>query len=261
LSRRSWRGAPRPGWCGARSFYFDATKKVEANASLESITPRFAVEQHLQDLFEEDPQEAPEGTSPEAASAAAVGELYPLPTSEDAELISANAARRDWISKTGHQDREVKGNFYRRNADLFLSKTDPDASPMKRKGADHSHLGYQVHCVVDGGKARVILGVLVAPFEVTENKPMLDLLWRAAFRWKCWPHRVSGDSAYGTVENVAAIERAGVRAYVALTGAGQGRPFFGKDEFAYDPKRDLYTCPADEILVPRMRNVARSLIG
>jgi len=43
----------------------------------------------------------------------------------------------------------VKGNFYRRKADLFLSKTDPDASPMKRKGADHSHLGYQAHCEVD----------------------------------------------------------------------------------------------------------------
>jgi hypothetical protein len=48
----------------------------------------------------------------------------------------------------------VKSNFYKRKADLFLSKTDPDASPMKRKGADHIHLGYQAHCVVDGGKAR-----------------------------------------------------------------------------------------------------------
>jgi len=48
---------------------------------------------------------------------------------------------------------------------------------------------------------------------------------------------------------------------VALKGAGQGRPFFGKDEFAYHPERDLYTCPAGELLVARMRNVARSLIG
>jgi hypothetical protein len=29
---------------------------------------------------------------------------------------------------------------------------------------------------VDGGKARIILNVLVTPFEVTENAPMLDLL-------------------------------------------------------------------------------------
>ena len=99
------------------------------------------------------------------------------------------------------------------------------------------------------------LGVLVAPFEVTENKPMLDMLWRATFRWRIWPPRVTGDSAYGTVENIAAIEKMGISAYVALIkGAGQGRPFFGKDEFAYDPERDHYTCPAGEILVPRMRN-------
>jgi hypothetical protein len=155
----------------------------------------------------------------------------------------------------------VKGNFYRRKADLFLSKTDPEASPMKRKGADHSHLGYQAHCVVDGGKARIILGVLVTPFEVTENKPMLDMLWRSAFRWRLRPRRVTGDSAYGTVENIAAIEKAGIRAYTALKGAGQGRPFFGKDEFTYDSQHDLYTCPAGEILLPHMRNVARSLIG
>jgi hypothetical protein len=37
-------------------------------------------------------------------------------------------------------------------------------------------LGYQVHYAVDGGKARIILGVLVTPSEVTENRPMLDLL-------------------------------------------------------------------------------------
>jgi hypothetical protein len=42
---------------------------------------------------------------------------------------------------------------------------------------------------------------------------------------------------------------------------GQGRPFFGKNEFAYDPERDLYTCPAGEMLKLRTRNVARSLIG
>ena len=44
------------GLVWGEELYFDATK-IEANASLESITPRFAVEQHLQDLFEDAPQE------------------------------------------------------------------------------------------------------------------------------------------------------------------------------------------------------------
>jgi hypothetical protein len=65
-----------------------------------------------------------------------------FPASDDEELTVFNTAKEDWITRMGRQEREVKGNFYRRKADLFLSKTDPDASPMKRKGADHSHLGY-----------------------------------------------------------------------------------------------------------------------
>jgi transposase len=124
------------GLVWGQEFYFDATK-VEANASLESITPRFAVEQHLYDLFEEDPQEEdPNGASSDELRVPTAKDLGSFPTSENAELVAANAAKSDRISKAGRQDREVKGTFYRRKADLFLSKTDPDASPMKRKGAE-----------------------------------------------------------------------------------------------------------------------------
>jgi hypothetical protein len=95
----------------------------------------------------------------------------------------------------------------------------------------------------------VILNVLVTPSEVSENRPMLDLLWRTAFRWHLWPHHVTGDAKYGTAENVSAIEGAGIRAYVAPHESGdKGKAFFGKGEFVYDPKRDLYLCPAGEEL-------------
>ncbi len=51
-----------------------------------------------------------------------------------------------------------------------------------RLSEGQTKLGYQAYYVVDGGKARVILNVLVTPSEVSENRPMLDLLWRTAFR-------------------------------------------------------------------------------
>ena len=227
--------------------YFDATK-VDANASLDSIAPRFAVEAHLGGLFEE--EEGATGAEPEAAS---------LPTADDAALKELNAAKSDWISRNGRQRREVKGVWYRRTADFLCSETDPDSSPMKRRDSKGSHLGYYAHYVVDGGKARVILNTLVTPFEVTENAPMLDLLWRSAFRWRLRPRQVTGDTAYGTTQNIAAIERAGIRAYVPLTGAGKARPFFSKELFAYDPERDLYRCPAGELLRPRSTNRTRRL--
>jgi len=244
------------GLVWGEELYFDATK-IDANASLESIVPRFSVEQHLQKLFEEqeDPQDA-DGV----VSGADGKSMEHLPASNEETLKARNATQSNWISRAGRQQREVKGVWYRRTADLLVSKTDPDASPMKRKGADHSHLGYQAHCVVDGGKSRIILGVLVAPFEVTENKPMLDLLWRTAFRCKVRPHQVTGDSAYGTVENIAATEKMGIHAYLALKGAGQGRPFFGKDEFTYDAERDLYLCPAGESLRRHSAHAARRVV-
>ena len=52
---------------------------------------------------------------------------------------------------------------YRLIADLRASATDPDASPMHRKDNGASRLGYLTHYVVDGAKARVILGMLVIP--------------------------------------------------------------------------------------------------
>jgi hypothetical protein len=81
----------------------------------------------------------------------------------------------------------VKGVWYKRKADFLASKIDPDSSPMKRRESKGSHLGYYTHYVVDGGKARIILSALVTTFEVTENQPMLDLLWRSRFRWKLNP--------------------------------------------------------------------------
>jgi hypothetical protein len=55
-----------------------------------------------------------------------------------------------------------------------ISTTDPDATPMLLQGGG-IHLGYHTHYVVDGGKRRIIMAVLVVPGEVMDNQPMLDL--------------------------------------------------------------------------------------
>ena len=253
------------GLVWGEELYFDATK-VDANASLDSIAPRFFVEAHLGELFAEEEdllsaqQQQSVTTMSNGQGASSVAELYELPSADDETLVSYNAAKDDWISPDGRQRREQKGVWYRRKADFLASKTDPDSSPMKRRNSKGSHLGYYTHYVVDGGKARIILGALVTPFEVTENQPMLDLLWRTSFRWKIAPRQVTGDTAYGTTENIAAVERAGIRAYVPLTGAGKARPYFSKEEFAYNPEQDLYQCPAGEILRPKTFRAARNQV-
>jgi hypothetical protein len=106
--------------------YFDSTK-VKANASVDSLLPRFAVEAHLKKLFEdEEAPDAQEGAIRSAAPSAAVVDA--LPTANDQQLQAKNAKNSDWISRNGAQDRSFKGQRTR-TSDLRASKTDPDALP------------------------------------------------------------------------------------------------------------------------------------
>lgn len=80
-----------------------------------------------------------------------------------------------------------------------MSTTDPDATPMRLKGGG-THPGYHTHYVVDGGKNRIILSVLVVPGEVNDDQPILDLIWRILFRWHIRSSQATGDMMYGTTE-------------------------------------------------------------
>jgi hypothetical protein len=171
-----------------------------------------------------------------------------LPTAGNEDLLRSNSASEDWISRSGTQDRSFSSGPRKRTSDSRASKTNPDATPMKWPGSARK-VGYQIHYVIDGGKSRIILSVLVTTGEVTEKRPMLDLLWRSAFRWKIRPNHVTGDGKYGTVENIAAVEESGTRAYLGLQEAGgRGSDLFPKSAFTYDAEKDLYLCSAGETL-------------
>ena len=115
-------------------------------------------------------------------------------------------------------------------------------------GTGRTHLGYHDHYVVDGGRARIVLTVLVTPAEVQDNQPALDLLWRARFRWKLRPRQVAADTKYGTVENIVALEEQRIRAYFPLSEVGQRAGLFGEHDFRYDAAADVYHCPGGQTL-------------
>ena len=241
------------GLVWGEELYVDATK-VAADAGLDSLQPRFAVEAHLTRLFAGEGGDAAgdrdgEGDDGGQGNGADAPTRLPTLLTEEAcaDLDRAAAARHDWIGGAGRPDRDETSGAYRRTADFRVSTTDPDATPMPL-GDGRTHLGYQDHYVVDGGKARIILVALVAPAEVQENQPALDLVWRARFRWKLRPRQVTGDAKYGTVENVAAIEREHIRAYVPLSEAGRRSDLFSETDFVYDPAADAYRCPGNETL-------------
>jgi transposase len=239
------------GLVWGQELYIDATK-VAANAALSSLQPRFAVEAHLAHLFAtEEGDSADDGGSEGRDEGDEDDEpaRWPIALTEvaQAELADHAAQRHDWIGRAGRPNRTARRGTYRRTADFRVSTTDPDATPMPL-GDGRTHLGYQDHYVVDGGRARIILTTLVTPAEVQANQPALDLLWRACFRWKLRPLQVTGDTKYGTVENIAAIEREGIRAYFPLSEAGQRAGQFGEQDFVYDAGADTYHCPGGQTL-------------
>jgi hypothetical protein len=245
------------GLVWGRELYLDATK-VEANASMDSVKPRFFVEAHLAHLFppeaEQESEQRVQEVSQDVSSSREQQELSvsrTLPTAlspEDYEALAQhNAARHDWTLQGGKPDRDVIRGTYRRMADFVISTTDPDATVMPIKGQGR-HLGYHTRYVVDGGKSRIIMAVLVTPSEVMENQPMLDLIFRTRFRWKLWPRQVTGDTTYGTVDNIVALEQQHIHAYVPLPDFDQRTSFYGQREFQYDPEQDVYRCPQGALL-------------
>ncbi len=82
---------------------------------------------------------------------------------------------------------------------------------------------------------------------------MHDLLWQARFRRKLRPRQATGDTTYGTVENVVAIEDEGIRAYVPLPDFDRRTPGFGKLQVADEAEANVYRCPGGEVLRPIKR--------
>ncbi len=77
---------------------------------------------------------------------------------------------------------------------------------------------------------------------------MRDLVFRTCFRWKLRPRHVTGDTKYGTTDNIVALEREHIHAYVPIADLTQRTPFFRQEVFQYDAQRDVYVCPVGKEL-------------
>jgi transposase len=245
------------GLIWGKELIFDATQ-VQANADVGSLVPRFYLrakaEAHVDALFAEIAVSA----IPAAEAVVTATETAPLllPTGlspeDEAALGAKNTTAWKILDACRLDPERPASGSYRRTTDFKVSTTDPDATPMRLKGGG-TRLGYHDHYVVDGGKARIILDALVTPSDVMENQPMLDLLWRTRFRYQLHPKRAIGDTTYGTVENIVALEDAGIRAYVPLADFDHRTPYFGAACFTYEAEADQYRCPQGQVLRRLMR--------
>ncbi|MGH6830894.1 MAG: hypothetical protein ACREDG_07040, partial [Methylocella sp.] len=72
---------------------------------------------------------------------------------------------------------------------------------------------------------------------------------------------VVADRGYFKIEDIEACEKAGLTPHVPKPQRGPAvrNGLFRKDEFRYDPDRDVYVCPAGEMLSPNHEGKLRDL--
>jgi transposase len=242
------------GLVWGKELFFDGTK-VRANAAMDSLVPRLqtVVDEHVVEVFgtpatgADDeavgpaPVEAPQAPQRDASSEPM--RLHRVVC--DQQGITA-PERWDLLQQCRLDPARPASGSYQRQSDRLVSRTDPDAVPMKTAG-QRASLGYHDHYVVDGGRDRIILHALVTPADVMDNEPMLDQLWRVMFRWRVRPERVVADTRYATIENIQALEDAGIRAYVPLADWDR-TAYYGISQFTYDADHDVYHCPQGHTL-------------
>ncbi|RWX81877.1 IS1182 family transposase [Neorhizobium lilium] len=130
-----------------------------------------------------------------------------------------------------------------------ISLTDPDSRAMARM--TKVGVGYNIQLAVDV-KHKLIaeqevcnqvldMGLLAQTVEAAMDTLSVDRIEAVA------------DRGYFKIEDIEACEKAGITAYVPkpIRGPAVAEGFFSKEEFRYDPDKDIYLCPADQVLSPR----------
>ena len=133
-----------------------------------------------------------------------------------------------------------------------ISLTDPDARAMTSLSHSAYTVGYNVQSAVDTKNH------LIVTHEVTnigiDRAQLSSMAKQARDALDAKTMEVVADKGYFNNNEIAACEDAGIAAYVpkpATSNAkAQGR--FDKRDFAYDPAKDYYVCPAGNHLTHRM---------
>jgi transposase len=195
----------------------------------------------------------------------------------DASLVEADAAKESVIKgapsliaalKRAYQATESKleetstPKSYQAVNDRMMSQSDPDAALVRQGGGD-SRPRYKHHRVIDDHKG-IITATQTTPGSIAENKRLMELLDQHENNTRCAAQIVVADHKYGTTENYVACQERAITTHMgdALYKARVAREqnIFGDEAFTYDPVRDLYLCPAGQILKPRRMHPLRRTI-
>ena len=158
------------------------------------------------------------------------------------QKVAASGDDNKYVTKSGAANKK------------YMSTTDPDAS-VTRRGKGRSKLEYQIHRGVDA-KCEVITTTEVSPGEVHEAHRMQALIDSHEKNTATKVEAAIADSKYGTLDNYVACHDRGIKAHIpsleqTQKGTGRQKDIFSKGVFIYDYAKDVFICPAGQILKNR----------
>jgi transposase len=139
--------------------------------------------------------------------------------------------------------------------DQQISLTDPDARAMATSGKGTGLVGYNVQTAVDAKHH------LIVAHEVTnvghDRGQLANMAHQAQEATGHACLTVLADRGYYSGTEVLACEREGSVPYVPkpLTSGAKADGRFGKQDFVYVPRKDIYRCPAGESLTWHFNSV------
>jgi transposase len=177
---------------------------------------------------------------------------------QDGELTEAKSVRlREKIAQLRQQmaGLEALKPVLEATPDQQLSLTDPDARAMATSRRGSGVVGYNVQFAVDAEHH------LIVAHEVTnvgsDRGQLSAMAGQAKAAMGAEALDVVADRGYFDGDEIVACEAIGATPYVPkpLTSNAKSEGRFGKQDFVYLPDRDLYRCPAGELLSRRFATV------
>lgn len=167
------------------------------------------------------------------------------------QVLESRLEQERTDSSKGDQDNFPKSGKANKK---YISTTDPDAS-VTRRGKGRSKLEYQIHRGVDS-KCEIITTTEVTPGEVHEAHRLQSLLDGHENNTGETVEIAIADSKYGTSDNYVACCDRGIKAHIpsleqTQKGTGRQKGIFPRELFIYDYAKDIFICPAGEILKKR----------
>ena len=183
----------------------------------------------------------------------------------DASVIEANASRfkrvegteidwtpeerarrpvREYLSALGGED----GPTNPERVPKALSPSDPCAAWTTR-GRHKVMFAYSLNYLIDEAQA-VIVDVEATPTRISKEAAIAEtMIERTEERFALKPKRLAADVAYGTGERLDWLIRHAIEPHIPIKDMSSRKDgTFPRADFAYDPDRDLYICPAGKTL-------------